>query len=76
VGDYERNVLMFAEVLFPEDWSPGDNVLLDGATLADEVLPSIANNASMKVSRLYQNYTDPSLVPGSLPNRRRPCSTR
>jgi len=67
VGDYERKMLMFAEVLFPEDWHSGEQVLLDGGMLGDEVLPSIQQNPSIQIKRLYQNYTDPTLVAGSLP---------
>jgi len=70
VGDYEKTMVMFAEVLFPEDWKSGDTVLLDGGSLADEVLPSIQQNPSIQIKRLYQNYTDPSLVPGSVPETR------
>ncbi len=66
VGDYERGVLMFAEVLFPEDWHSGQQVQLDGASLAEELLPTIAKNPSMRTTRLYQNYTA-AWAPGALP---------
>ncbi len=69
VGDYERNVLIFAEVLFPEDWQPGDFIQLDGGTLGDEILADVNNNPSMHTTRLYQNYTAP-WVAGVLPESR------
>jgi hypothetical protein len=69
VGDYERGILIFAEVLFPESWNPGDGVLLDGGALGDELLPYIGQNPSMRTVRLYENYTFP-WVPGALPETR------
>ncbi len=70
VGDYERNILFFAEVLFPQNWVPGQLVFLDGATLAEEVLPSVRMNPSIHYARLYENYTDPTWEPGALPETR------
>src|SRR5262249_51787640 len=68
VGDYERTILIFAEVLFPEDWKqPSDGTLLDGGTLGDELLPFINDNPSMRTTRMYQNWTDPAWQPGVLP---------
>lgn len=56
VGDYEKNVLIFAEVLFPEDWTSG-GTLLDGGELGDQLLSEIGQNPSIRTTRLYQNYT-------------------
>ena len=41
VGDYENSLDFFAEVLSPHPWNPGDPIDLDGASLAEEVLPSV-----------------------------------
>jgi peptidase C25-like protein/VCBS repeat protein len=70
VGDYENQVLFFSEVLFPEDWTSGDPITLDGATASESVLPSIKTNAALRYGRLYQNYTDPQWEPGALPESR------
>ncbi len=70
VGDYEKNLLIFAEVLFPEDWKPGDSILLDGGSLGDELLPYIAQNPSMRTARLYQNNTG-AWVPPVYPETRK-----
>lgn len=66
VGDYETNVLMFGEVLFPQDWRPGDFVSIDGASLIEEVLPTFNGHPEFHVARLYENYTEPTYTPGAL----------
>jgi Peptidase family C25/FG-GAP-like repeat/FlgD Ig-like domain len=66
VGDYENSVLFFAEVLFPQNWLPGQTTLLDGAQLVEEVLPYVNSNAAMHYGRLYENYTDSRWTPGAL----------
>ena len=66
IGDYETNILMFGEVLFPQDWHPGDFVTLDGASLIEEVLPTFNGHPEFHVARLYENYTEPSYTPGAL----------
>ena len=65
VGDYETNILMFGEVLFPQDWHPGDFVSIDGASLIEEVLPTFNGHPEFHVARLYENYTEPSYTPGA-----------
>jgi uncharacterized repeat protein (TIGR01451 family) len=67
VGDYETNVIFFAEVLFPQDYDPGMFISLDGAELVEEVLPIFNGHPEFHLSRLYENYTEPSYTPGSLP---------
>jgi len=67
VGDYENTILFFAQVLFPQDWQPGQLTNLDGAQLVEDVLPSINPNPALHYARLYQNYTDPRWAPGALP---------
>jgi uncharacterized repeat protein (TIGR01451 family) len=67
VGGYEQGWLMFAEVLFPQPWTPGDPTQLDGAELAEDLLPLTDQVPEIHVARLYQNYTDPRWRPGSYP---------
>jgi hypothetical protein len=61
--------LLAAEVLFPQAWSPGDPVSLDGAELAEELLPRLTAGGFAS-RRLYENYLDPSLTSGSEPLNR------
>jgi len=63
--------LLAAEVLFPQVWSQGDAVTLDGATLAEELLPRLTSGGFAS-RRLYENYLDPTLTPGSEPLGRVP----
>jgi len=67
VGDYETDIIFFAEVLFPQDYDPGMFISLDGAALADEVLPIFDAHPEFHIARLYENYPDTSYVPGALP---------
>ncbi len=70
VGDYENSVLYFAEVLFPQVWSQGDFISLDGAQLVEETLPYLRSHAGVRYTRLYENYTDTRWEPGSYPENR------
>jgi hypothetical protein len=58
--------LLAGEVLFPQVWSQGDPVSLDGAFLAEELLPRL-DSGGFESQRLYENYLEPSYVPGSTP---------
>jgi hypothetical protein len=58
--------LLAAEVLFPQVWSQGDPVTLDGAELAEELLPRLTSGGFAS-RRLYENYLDPQWTPGSEP---------
>jgi hypothetical protein len=58
--------LLAAEVLFPQAWSPGDPVSLDGAQLAEELLPRLTAGGFAS-RRLYENHLDPQWTPGSEP---------
>ena len=71
VGSYEKNILFFAEVMDPQDWTPGDFIYLDGAELVEECLPQVDANPSMRFGRLYENYLDPAYRPGALQIKRR-----
>ncbi|MBI5710352.1 MAG: VCBS repeat-containing protein [Candidatus Eisenbacteria bacterium] len=71
VGDYEDHILFFAEVLFPQDWTPGTGTSLDGAQLIEEdILPIMDGVPCVKYARLYENYTDARWRPGALQERR------
>lgn len=63
--------LLAAEVLFPQQWSQGDEVQLDGAALAEELLPRLTSGGFVS-RRLYENYLDPQWTPGSEPLGRQP----
>lgn len=67
VGGYEHGWLLFAEVLFPQPWTPGSPTQLDGAELAEELLPLTDQVPAIRVTRLYENYTDGRWRPGSFP---------
>ena len=58
--------LLAAEVLFPQVWSQGDPVSLDGAQLAEDLLPRLTAGGFAS-RRLYENYLDPLWTPGSEP---------
>src|SRR5260221_3338243 len=58
--------LLAAEVLFPQVWSQGDPVSLDGAQLAEELLPRLTAGGFAS-RRLYENYLDPTWTAGSEP---------
>lgn len=68
--DYQTQVLFFAEVLFPQNWSPGMSTSLDGAELVEEVLPSLQLNPAIRYQRLYENHLDARWQPGSLQETR------
>jgi hypothetical protein len=63
--------LLAGEVLFPQAWSQGDPVTLDGAEMAEELLPRL-DSGGFESQRLYENYLEPSYVPGSSPLGRQP----
>jgi hypothetical protein len=64
VTDYMKDFLLFAEVLFPQDWQPGQETITDGASLAELVVPYIQENPHVRAVRLYENYTDPAVAAG------------
>jgi hypothetical protein len=68
-GGYENRWLLFAEVLFPQPYTGGD-IDLDGAQLAEDILPFTDTNPGLTVKRLYQNHLDPSYRPGALPENK------
>jgi len=66
VGDYEHRTLCFADVLFPQNWTPGNPNSLDGAELIEENLPTFDLHPGVQVERYYENYMDPSYRSGAL----------
>jgi hypothetical protein len=68
VNDYINTLLCFAEVLFPQDWRPGQSTVLDGAELFEyDMLPLMDTVPHVRTVRLYENYTDSRWRAGSLP---------
>jgi hypothetical protein len=56
--------LMFAEVVFPSPYTPGDPIILDGAEIAESVYAThLQGNPDVTTTRLYENYT---AYPGSI----------
>lgn len=53
--------LFFAEVLFPQNWKPGDTIASDGATIAEHAISRLSG--CIQPRRLYENYT---AFPGAL----------
>lgn len=67
VADYMGSLLFFAEVLFPQNWQPGQATTFDGAELIDyDMLPIMDAAPTNRYVRLYENYTDARWRPGSL----------
>jgi len=54
VSDYQQDLLMLGEVLFPVDWQPGNTVSLDGGQFSEDVAAHAG--ACSNVQRLYENY--------------------
>jgi hypothetical protein len=63
--DYQANMLYASEVLFPASWSPGTGIQLDGASISEALIDSIAvcdSTSSITSTRFYENTT---AYPGS-----------
>lgn len=59
-----RSVLLWAQVLFPSDWQPGEPIVLDGAELADAVYQMLmALPDPPVVTRMYQSNQWPYDLP-------------
>lgn len=62
---WPSRTLFAAEVLFPEDWATGDQILLDGASYANEQVTTLIQPCTdLEVLRMYQ--TD-AIYPRDLP---------
>ncbi|MBI5838041.1 MAG: VCBS repeat-containing protein [Candidatus Eisenbacteria bacterium] len=60
---YLNKALLFSEVLFPSDYTPGAGILYDGAVLSESVADSLP--AYNQIVKLYEN-NDPINYPGSI----------
>src|SRR5262245_6940420 len=69
LGGYENRWLLFAEVLFPQPYL-GGAIDLDGASLAEDIPPLADATPGLTLTRLYENYTEPSYRPGALPENK------
>jgi uncharacterized repeat protein (TIGR01451 family) len=58
LGNYEQGWLFAAEVLFPQPWNPGDDINVDGGSLAEQMLPLTDEHPEIHVGRLYENLAD------------------
>jgi hypothetical protein len=67
VADYMENALLFAQVITPTHWSPGQPIQLDGAFIVEQdQMPVFDTTPNLHVARLYQNHTNPAWRPGAL----------
>jgi hypothetical protein len=55
---YQDDYLALAEVLFPQTWNPGDTILFDGASIAEEGISHLPGN--YRVVKLYENCPNAS----------------
>ncbi len=54
---YKEDFLFLAEVIFPSNFNPGDQIILDGAELLEAIYDGyLAGNPATTVTRLYENY--------------------
>ena len=66
VGDYEKSLLFFAEVLFPQNWTTGMTTWLDGAELIEfDLLDVFDQRPDLRYARLYENHLDGRWRPGA-----------
>ena len=54
---YQNDFLALGEVLFPQNYHPGDTILFDGATICEEVIGHLPGN--YRTVRMYENVPDP-----------------
>jgi hypothetical protein len=60
----KRKFLALAEVIFPSDYHPGDQIILDGAEIAQSIYQAeLAGNPNITATRLYETS---SMYPGSI----------
>lgn len=53
---YQKDFLALGEVLFPQEYHPGDTILFDGAEICEEAITHL--HGTMRVARLYENVPD------------------
>ena len=54
----KRKILMLGEVIFPSDWSYGEDIVLDGAEILNTVYTDHLAGTAILTDRLYENYYD------------------
>ncbi|HUV37472.1 MAG TPA: C25 family cysteine peptidase, partial [Patescibacteria group bacterium] len=60
----KRKFCILAEVIFPDDYQPGDDIILDGAEITENVYENyLDGNPDVTTARLYQTC---ALYPGSI----------
>lgn len=65
-GAYPLSALLLAEVLFPQDWTPGSTIFFDGAELAESTAVLIGEG--FEITKLYENYVPfTGALPETLP---------
>ncbi len=64
VGDHYGNILFLSEVLFPSDYSAGDEISEDGAAFSEAIIDSALAGSHINPVRLYETS---DLWPGSQP---------
>jgi len=62
-SDSKNKFLMLGEVLFPPDWSYGEDITSDGAEILDDIYTTHLAGGNIITDRLYENYYD---YPGSI----------
>ncbi len=54
---YKEDFLLLGEVIFPSDYDPGDQIILDGAEILQVIYDGhFASNPAINTTRLYENY--------------------
>ena len=54
---YKEDFLFLGEVIFPSDYEPGDQIVLDGAEILQAIYDGyLAGNPAVTTTRLYENY--------------------
>ena len=54
---YKEDFLFLAEVIFPSNYNPGDQIILDGAELLQSIYDGyFAGNPAINTTRLYENF--------------------
>ncbi len=70
-AQFADRALFAAEVLFPENYHPGDTIVLDGATFAEEIINNYLTPPACSPMTTARMYESSPLWPGSVPLTRR-----
>ena len=56
---YKEDFLLLGEVIFPSDFNPGDDIILDGAEILDAIYSGyFAADPDINTIRLYENFAE------------------